>query len=427
MPGFAGFKDSLWTKTAVAAPEYRTIEAGASYDVVIVGAGFTGLSTGLELAKQGKSVAILDMHEPGWGASGRNGGQIIPGMKWDPEQLIEKLGRDAGEKIFEFSKSSSEKAFKVIEENNLNCSLIKNGWFQPIHNEAAIKGARNRARQWRERGVDVKELTKEETDKMLGSDNYVGALFYPNGGTIQPLSYARELARVMIEHGGHVYKDANVTSLNKSAGKWEVVTPDGTLTANKVLVATNGYTGGLVKNLDRTIVDLTSFIVASKPLSPEILGTILPGRQGCSDTRRILTYMRVDDQGRLLLGGRGSYSNPVSAKSFKDVESKILQIFPQLKDVEWEHRWFGRFAVTDDFLPHIHEPEPGLICMLGYSGRGVSMGSAIGKPLAEFLVTGDAACLPLAITPLKPIPFYAMRRLGIITVTNWYRFLDMWG
>lgn len=427
MPGFAGFKDSLWTKTAVAAPEYRSIKTGASYDVVIIGAGYTGLSTALALVKQGVSVAILDMHEPGWGASGRNGGQIIPGMKWDPEELINKLGSDAGKKAFEFAKSSSDKTFQIIEDNNLDCGLVKSGWLQPIHNDAAIKGARNRARQWRERGVDVKELSKGETSKMIGSNYYQGALLYPNGGNIQPLSYARELARVIIEKGGHVYKDANVTGLQKCGIEWLVTTPNGEIKAKKVLVATNGYTGNLVKKLDKSIVDLTSFIVASKPLSAEVRRSIIPGRQGCSDTRRILTYMRIDDQGRLLLGGRGSYSNPISAKSFKDVESKLLQIFPQLKGIEWEHRWFGRFAVTNDFLPHIHEPEPGLVCMLGYSGRGVAMGSAIGQPLAQYLVTGDATCLPLAITPLKPIPFYALRRLGIITVTNWYRFLDLWG
>ena len=427
MPGFAGFKDSLWTKTAIAAPEYRSIKTGASYDIVIIGAGFTGLSTGLALAKQGVSVAILDMHEPGWGASGRNGGQIIPGMKWNPEELEEKLGSEAGKKAFEFAKTSSDKTFKIIEENNLDCGLIKSGWLQPIHNEAAIKGARDRARQWRERGIDVKELSKDETSKMVGSNYYEGALFYPNGGNIQPLSYARELARVIIEKGGHVYKDAKVTNLKRDGDKWHVTTPNGEITGKKILVATNGYTGNLIPKLDKSIVDLTSFIVASKPLPAEVLKTIIPGRQGCSDTRRILTYMRIDDQGRLLLGGRGSYTSPVSAKSFKDVESKLLNIFPQLKDIEWEHRWFGRFAVTIDFLPHIHEPEPGLVCMLGYSGRGVSMGSAIGKPLAEFLVTGDATCLPLAITPLKPMPFYAMRRLGIIAVTNWYRFLDLWG
>lgn len=253
MPGFAGFKDSLWTKTAIAAPEYRSIETGASYDVVIIGAGFTGLSTGLELAKQGVSVAILDMHEPGWGASGRNGGQIIPGMKWNPEELEEKLGSEAGKKAFEFAKTSSDKTFKIIEENNLDCGLIQSGWLQPIHNEAAIKGARDRARQWRERGIDVKELSKDETSKMIGSDYYEGALFYPNGGNIQPLSYARELARVIIEKGGHVYKDAKVTSLKRDGDKWHVTTPNGEITGKKVLVATNGYTGNLIPKLDKSL------------------------------------------------------------------------------------------------------------------------------------------------------------------------------
>ena len=426
MPEFAGFNDSLWSNTATKAPEYRRINSAVHYDVVVIGAGFTGLSAALALVKQGVSVAIVDMHEPGWGASGRNGGQVIPGLKWDPEELIKKLGAEAGHKVFEFAKTSSDKTFQIIEENNLDCGLTKTGWLQPIHNEAAVKDSRNRAKQWCDRGIEVKQLSQAETAHMVGSDYYQGALLFPNGGSLQPLSYARELARVIIEKGGHVYKDAQVTKLEKRGDQWQVMTQNGQLSATKVLVATNGYSGDLIKGLNKSIVDLTSFIVASKPLPAEVRDTIFPGGQACADTRRILTYMRLDQEGRLLLGGRGSYSDPISESSFKDVESKLLTIFPQLKGIEWEYRWFGRFAVTTDFIPHIHEPEPGLVCMLGYSGRGVAMASSMGEPLAQYLVTGDSSCLPLAITPLKPIPFYRMRRLGIVTVTNWYRLLDIW-
>jgi len=427
MPGFAGFKDSLWTRTAIAAPEYQTLQGTAEYEVAIVGAGFTGLSTALALAEKGVSVAVLDSHEPGWGASGRNGGQIIPGMKWDPEQLVEKMGELRGNRVFEFAKTSSNRTIDLIEKHQLDCGLISSGWLQPIHNEAAIKTASNRARQWRERGVAVQQLSKAEAARKVGSDYYQGAFLYPNGGNLQPLSFAREMARVVIEKGGHVYRDAAVRKLNRQQGHWRLETDQGTVSANKVVIATNGYSDDLIPGLRKSVVDLTSFIVASKPMTPEQQRTIMPERQGCSDTRRILTYMRVDDQGRLLLGGRGSYSDPVSASAFGDVESKLKRIFPQLEGLEWESRWYGRFAVTNDFLPHLHEPEPGLICMLGYSGRGVAMATAIGQPLSEYITEGDPNSLPLPITPLKPIPFYAMRRLGIVSLTNWYRFLDLWG
>ncbi|APE31804.1 hypothetical protein BOX17_13085 [Halomonas aestuarii] len=427
MPGFAGFQDSLWTKTAISAPEYRTLEGTADYDVVIVGAGFTGLSTALALAEKGSRVAVIDSHEPGWGASGRNGGQIIPGLKWDPDQLVEKLGEHQGRKVFEFAKSSSNKAIDIIKRHELDCDLHDQGWLQAVHNVSAHESALKRAEQWREHGIDVKELSEAEAARSIGSDYYKSAFLYPNAGTIQPLSFARELARTIIEKGGHVYENAPAKDISKRQGRWQVTTDTGILKADKVVVATNGYSDDLIPDLRKSIVDLTSFIVATKPLSAEAQRTIFPGRQGCSDTRRVLTYMRMDDEGRLLLGGRGSYADPDSAASFRDVEHKLDRIFPQLKGTEWESRWFGRFAVTPDFLPHLHEPQPGLMCMLGYSGRGVAMGTAIGQPLAQYLIDGNQEGLPLPITTQKAIPFYSMRRLGIVAMTNWYRLLDLWG
>jgi glycine/D-amino acid oxidase-like deaminating enzyme len=194
--------------------------------------------------------------------------------------------------------------------------------------------------------------------------------------------------------------------------------------AKSVIVATNAYSDGLIPGLARTIVPLHSFQIATAPLPADLHAKILPGGQAVSDSRRILVYFRRSPDGRLVLGGRGRMSLPRSAGDWRHLEKAMLRLYPALAGVAVERRWFGRVALTPDHLPHIHEPEKGLVTAVGCQGRGVGLMTALGGRIAAYLADGDAGHLPFPVTPIRPIPFHAFRQVGVAAAIAWYRALD---
>jgi glycine/D-amino acid oxidase-like deaminating enzyme len=190
------------------------------------------------------------------------------------------------------------------------------------------------------------------------------------------------------------------------------------------VIATNGYTGDLIPKLRQTVIRPNSFIVATEPLSDNLAGTILPEGQVTSDTRQLLLYFRKDHDNRLLMGGRGPFREPREAADWAHLERVVAKMFPQAKGLRFDYRWCGRVALTRDFLPHLHEPEPGLLVDIGCMGRGVGLQSAMGKAMAEYLTTGDKARLPFPVTPITPLPLHALNELYVSAIIAWYRLTD---
>jgi glycine/D-amino acid oxidase-like deaminating enzyme len=259
----------------------------------------------------------------------------------------------------------------------------------------------------------------------IGTHAYLGGWIDHRAGSIQPLDYVRGLVRAAQAHGAAIHGDTAVTSLAKHGGDWVLATARGaTVRAARVLIATNGYTGNLWPGLRRTVIAANSFIVATDPLPPALAGTVLPGGEVGSDSRRLLLYFRKDAAGRLLLGGRGSFTEPTSPQAWAHLERAVAQLFPQLEGIGFSYRWAGRVAVTRDSLPHVHEPAPGLTIALGYNGRGIAMATTLGKMLAERLASHGDAPFPFPITPISPIPLHALQRLYFSAAVAWYRLLD---
>ena len=417
---------SLWAETAPTGRDYPALQAVQRCDVVIIGGGFTGLSAALALAKRGISVTLLEAERIGWGASGRNGGQVIPGLKYDPDELITRYGEAHGQRMIDLSARNADVVFELIKQHNIDCDAQQRGWIQPAATYASLEAIESRAFQWQDRGVKITWLGPQQCAEHLGTSEYLGGWIDPRAGGLNPLAYSRGLAQVAHARGATLHEHTRVTSLKRSEGRWRVIAEGGAeIQAERVLLCTNGYSDALQPKLASSLIAANSYQIATRPLTAEEGSDILPGGEVASDARKLLLYFRRDRDGRLLMGGRGSFNDPRKPNDFRHLENAIIKLYPQLRDVEIAFRWAGRIAITQDSLPHIHEPQPGLTVALGYNGRGVAMGTHLGKLIGEHL--GESTLeevLPFPVTPIKPIPMHGLQRLYVETVVNYYRARD---
>ena len=417
---------TLWAATAEEpAPPAPPLDGATRADVAIVGGGYTGLSAALHLAEVGVNALVLEAEEPGFGASGRNGGQVIPGLKYDPDEITGMFGPERGERLVEIVGGAAEFAFGLIERHAIRCAPVRNGWIQSVHAESRLDIAKRRVEQWQRRGAPVRFLDRAEVAALTGTERYFGAFLDGRGGMIQPLSYARGLARAALAAGARIHGNSPALHLAKDGKGWRVETRRGAVTAERVLIATNGYTGDLWPGLKQSLVPVNSFQVASRPLTDNLRATVLPGGQPVSDTRRLLRYFRLDPEGRLMMGGRGASYGEGRGALYQRLRRAALWLFPHLSGgLDWEFFWAGKVALTADHMPHIHEPAPGVIAALGYNGRGVAMASRMGKLVADRLVDAPTDDLGFPITRIRPLPLWSLRQPAVSAMIAWSRFRD---
>jgi glycine/D-amino acid oxidase-like deaminating enzyme len=420
-----GFEAPLWAQGVRRVAADAPIGPRARCDLLIIGGGFLGLNAARIAARRGLSVRVIDARRLGEGASGLNGGQVIPGLKYDPEKILSHFGEDQGARLNTFAEATADVLFRTIADERLDVPHEKSGWIQACHTETALNAAAERHRQWAARGANVELLDSVVIGRMIGTSNYLGGFHDKRAGLVQPYAFVMELARIAEEAGALISENVRCVKLGKADGRWRATTEKGSeIDAGKVILATNAYTDDLVPGLARTLVPLHSFQVATAVMPENAQHEILPGGQAVSDSRRIIIYYRKSPDGRLVLGGRGRMGLPRSAEDWAHLENGLSRIFPALDGLPIEKRWFGRVAVTSDGLPHIHVPEEGLATVVGCQGRGVAMMTAIAEPLVDFLETGDRKRLPFPVTPIRPIPFHAFRQIGVAATIAWYRMLD---
>lgn len=415
---------SLWAATAPPAPPTPALVDDLRTEVLVIGGGYTGLSTALHLAEAGVTVCLVEARQPGWGASGRNGGQVNPTLKHDPETLLARFGAERGERLIETIARSADLVFELIERHRIDCDPVRQGWLQVGYSDQAVASMHARARQWQRRGEPVRVLDRAEVAQRLGTPAFAGGWLDGRAGALQPLGYARGLAAAALSQGARVHGDSQVLSLERQGHQWLARLATGArVTADKVLIATNGYTGSLWPGLRRTVIAANSFIVATRPLEGEAAAAILPGGETVSTSQRLLLYYRRDGRGRLLMGGRGHFADPGGPADFAHLERALRLLYPGLGPIDYEYRWGGRIAITRDFMPHVHEPAPGLTIALGYNGRGIALATSVGKQVAARMVDGGAT-FPFPVTPISPIPLHGLQRLYITAGVAWYGLLD---
>lgn len=415
---------SLWSATAPSVVPTPALSESVKVDVAIVGAGYTGLSTALHLAERGVSVCVLEAHEPGWGASGRNGGQVNPTLKYDPEQLVQMYGPERAEPLISTVSNSADLVFNLIKRHSIDCAPVRKGWMQVSYTDKGVAGLHARADQWARRGVPVQPLDAAAVTARMGSGAFAGGWLDGRAGAIQPLAYARGLVGAALAAGARIHGQSAVTGLQRSGAGWLLKTAGGAhVTADQVVLATNGYSGNLWPGMAQSILAANSFIVATKPLSGRAADSILPGQETVSTAQRLLLYWRKDSHGRLLMGGRGLFNDPTSPTDFAHLERSLALLFPQLGPLEFEYRWAGRIAITRDFMPHVHEPAPGLTLALGCNGRGIALCTSLGQQLAGRLCDRQAQ-FAYPVTPLQRLPMHGLQRFYIGAGVAWYSLLD---
>lgn len=404
------FPDSLWVATAAPFPKRQSLTGSHVTDVVVVGGGFTGLRTALELAVAGTRVTVLEARRVGYGASGRTGGQCNPILRMTPAAAEVALGRQHGQNLVQATIESANDLFHAIERHQIECDPVQKGWLQVAHTAATARKLETLHATWTAAGAKIDVLDRPATARWSGSNDYVAGLFHRSAGHVQPLSLARGFAAALLRHGGEIYENSAVTSAARGkGGKWHVKTAQGEVLAATVVIATNGYSGSLVQGLNRTILPMVSLLAATAPLSPAQRAEILPELSTIADMRHAIYYARYDRDFRLAIGCLGSDPEaPHALGGLARLKSGAARIFPALKGVAWDYAWGGRIAVTGDFLPHLHEPEPGLLVGLGFNGRGVAMSSVMGRALAAKVLGAAESTLPFPVSPLRAMSWHGL-------------------
>ncbi|TAL78592.1 MAG: FAD-binding oxidoreductase [Burkholderiaceae bacterium] len=419
------FPNSLWAKTAAAMDASPSLVEDISCDVTIVGAGFTGLRAALALAEAGSRVVVIDAGDVGWGASGRTGGQVNPMLPFNgPDQLQKLLGPTYFERLTDVSLNSADELFALIRRYNIDCDARQHGWLRVDHCQKVREVSWRNAQNWNRFGAGMTQVTGPELLRLSGSPAYQSGILAPKGGAVQPMSLVRGLARASLEAGAQIFGRTAALRLEQSGGPWTVHTQGGRIRSEWVILATNGYSDGLLSGLSRTVMPLVSIQIATDPLSEAQIGAILPDGQTISDTRRVIMYARREPGNQMVFGGMGRQLPSGEIIGFDWLVRDATRIFPRLANVQWKYRWGGCIALTEDRLPHLHEPKKGLIAGLGYNGRGVAMSHVMGRVLAERVLGARPESLPFPISSVRRMPFRSVQMMGMGTAVWWMRLQD---
>ena len=403
---------SLYADVTPPGPAAVPLGVDTSAEVAVIGGGFTGLSLALHLAEMGRDVVLLETAEPGWGASGRNGGQVNPGLKLDPDAIEQTFGR-AGPALIDLSYGAPQALFDTITRHQIRCDARQNGTLRAARGALAAASVRVSAEQCIRRGMPVEWLDAPAMRRVTGSDSYDGGMIDRRGGDVNPLALARGLAEAAIRAGARLHFPARVTGLRAEGGAWTLQTEGGaTLRARQVVLGTNGYSDTLWPGLARSVLPVFSSIIATAPLPEALAASILPQRCSAYEAGIVTVYYRIDQANRLVLGGRGPQRAIRSPEQVRYLIRHAERLWPALRGAaEWTHGWNGQLAMTPDHLPHLHRPAPGLFALLGYNGRGLALANALGRSLARELAGG--APMPLPTVPVRSIPFHRFWRLGV--------------
>ena len=403
---------SLYAATAREAISAAPLNQDKRTQVAIVGGGFTGLSSALHLAQRGIDAVVLEAHEPGWGASGRNGGQVNPGLKHEPDAIERRFGRDLGSRIVRLSGSAPQRVFDLVREHQIRCEANQGGTIRAAFSRGSESDLERATSGWHARGAPVEWLDRACIATLTGTDRYRAGVLDRRGGSLNPLGYARGLAEAAVRAGAVVHGGTRVVALTRNEGAWAVATQGGTVTADWVVLATNGYTDDLWPGLRRSVVPVFSGIVATGPLPEAMAARILPGRQVLYEHESITVYYRLDAAKRLLMGGRSHLRPAEGAAEFGNLTQYARRLWPFLDGIGWTHGWNGQLAITGDAYPHLHEPAPGVIACLGYNGRGIAMATVMGGEIARRIAGTPAAELDMPMSPIRPIPSHALWPVG---------------
>jgi glycine/D-amino acid oxidase-like deaminating enzyme len=420
------FKPYWWE----AAPRYEEadIPLPSRCDVAIVGSGFTGLSAALTLLRKGRHVVVLERAAPGFGASTRNGGQIGSGnQKFRVKKLIAIRGRQKAEAMLREGTRMLDYIDDLIASENIDCHFRRCGRFRaavrPEHYDAM---ARDMEDLKEIAGVESFMVPKSQQQDEIGSDIFYGGSVLPNDASLHPGLYYTGLMRRIAEAGGSVAGNAGVDKIETTGKEFRIATARGDLVARDVIIATNGYTDGLVPEIGRRIVSIGSGLIATGELPEELFNRLLPKNRVYGNTNRVFYYFRgAPAERRIIWGGRAGRLAPnTSPTAFRHLARDMLHVFPDLKDVPITHAWDGLIGYTYDEVPHIGRTATGLHYALGYCGTGVSRATYFGHKIALQLIGDPEGLTSFDDLHFPSFPFQPIAKRAVPVVETWYRVRD---
>ncbi len=409
--GAFGSKGNLWHDTARERITPDPLEAlPEQVDLAIVGGGFTGLCAALEAARKGARVALLEATEIGHGGSGRNVGLVNAGLWLPPDEIIKTLGVTAGEGLIDTLGAAPDHVFSLIAREKIECEATRKGTLHLAHNAAGFRDLETRHRQGNQYGAPLQLLDAGETAARTGSDAFAGALFDPRAGTIQPLSYARGLARAAQNAGAQIFAPMVVDDIRHDGTGWVLHTGQRHITAKATLIATNAYHLGAFSDYRPSFIPVYYSQFATTPLPEDLRRRILSDGEGAWDTAMVMSSFRMDAAGRLILGAIGNVEGRLGGGSHHAwAARKLAQTFPQLAAQGFAYIWQGRIAMTGDHIPKVRQIGPNGAAIFGYSGRGIGPGSVFGTAAARALLDGDQSAWPLPPVQAAPTRWARLR------------------
>jgi len=378
-PGVSWYQDTVAER-----PDYPAMDGSRTSDVAIIGGGFTGLQAAYNLARAGISVTLIEAHRFGDGASGRNGGQFGTGQRAWPDELEGKIGFERSKALFDLAENAKHYVLDFARDNQIDMEF-QPGQLNVSHKRAYEKSYRDsvEAMVGRYDYEQISFMEKDETADRLGSSHYHCGVRDTGTGHIHPLKLLVGLARVANAAGADIFEMTPAKSIRQSGGKTLIETPAGTITAGRVLIATNAYIGNLEPVTAAHIMPIGSFIAATAPLDD--FPHVIPGGEAVADSRFVVRYFRKSRDNRLLFGGREVYSSRNPADTANAIRKQIVETYPALKDVEITHAWGGNVGITMPRQPFVREVMPGVTSIGGYSGHGVMLSNYCGKLYADMV------------------------------------------
>lgn len=428
-----GKAGSVWEADAIAAPALPRLVKDTQTDIVILGAGYTGLNAAWELAQRGVACVVLEAEDAGWGASGRNGGMAVLRYKKSWSALSAAYSDARAQALYGLVHEAVEILERNVSELGIDCSFSRSGHLTAATSANAANTLKGDL-AWLSRAVGDNVpsfVSKEDMLELTGSTIYSGGYFDPRSAGIHPLNYSRGFASALIERGVEIYGQSPAVSISadQAGGRIHVETPSGRVSAKKVLICTSGYTDefNLGNDLHRRVLPITVAVITTDPLPTGLDRPVLPQGHLVTDTRNLVNYYRRAPNGGLLFGGRGSFSGKESPKYFDLLRTQLAETFPQLSGIGVQFTWTGRIAVTLDNFPHLGALGNGVFFALGYGGRGVALSNLLGRHLARMALGEKTEMSVMAENSFAPVPFRSLHLPAKHVAAIYYRMRDKLG